>query len=239
MVDMLKLDDLWCGYLPGTPVVRGVSLEVPTGRAVGVVGPNGAGKTCLAGALAGQRSLMSGSFALDDVCLGGRRTTPQRHVRHGLSLVPEGRRVFAQLSVRENLAVAAYGARRPLTQESLDEIVALFPVLGRKVGDRAGQLSGGEQQFLAIARALVQRPRVIVLDEPSLGLAPIAIESLVEALCLIRDAGVSLLLVEQNPALLLGVCSAVHVIDRGEVVAVRASAEMSGPEDLTDIVMGI
>ncbi|HET6152612.1 MAG TPA: ATP-binding cassette domain-containing protein [Marmoricola sp.] len=213
---MIELIDLSAGYLPGVTVVDGFAATVPEGTAVGVIGRNGAGKTCLAMGATGLLPHCSGSVRIDGAEVG--TASPARRVRAGLSLVPEGRLVFGQLSVTENLRVAAYGAGRRLGKSEQREVVDLFPVLGRKADHRAASMSGGEQQMLAIARALVQRPRVIVLDEPSLGLAPVAVDVLVEALRRVMESGVSLLLCEQNPHLLEALCSEVLMMDSGRVV---------------------
>lgn len=234
---LLQIDRLTSGYVADVPIIRELSMHVQAGGAVGVVGRNGAGKSCLAGALAGLRPTTSGEIRLGSQSLRG--VTPRQRVRRGLTLVPEGRRIFAQLSVRENLQTAAYGAGRKLRNDVLDEVTTQFPVLGAKIDDRAGGMSGGEQQWLAIARALVQQPQVIVLDEPSLGLSPVAVEGLVEALNTIRGRGVALLLMEQSPMLLRGVCDVVHSMDRGVVTQTRRTADLASDDDLLDVILGV
>lgn len=234
---VLETSALTSGYVAGVPIIRSLELAVADGGAVGVVGRNGAGKSCLARTLAGQIRPISGEIRLAGADLT--KLTPRGRVRAGLALVPEGRRIFAQLTVRENLLTAAYGAGRALTPATLSAITERFPVLGRKLEDRAGAMSGGEQQWLAIARALIQRPRVIVLDEPSLGLSPVAVEVLVEALRDIRATGVALLLFEQNPRLLRGVCDVVHSMDRGVLKETRATARIASDDDLLDVLLGV
>lgn len=234
---LLETRRLTSGYVTDVPIIRTLDLAVPEGGAVGIVGRNGAGKSCLAGTLMGQRVTVDGEIRLAGKPLT--RLSPRRRIRSGLALVPEGRRIFAQLTVRENLLTAAYGAGISLGTEMLDDIMTRFPVLGRKIDDRAGGMSGGEQQWLAIARALVQRPRVIVLDEPSLGLSPVAVQALCKALREIRGTGVSLLLMEQNPLLLRGVCDVVHSMDRGLITETRATANITSDDELLSVLLGV
>lgn len=212
---MLELCNVTAGYTAGVPVLTGIELAVPDGSAVGVIGRNGAGKTCLAQTLIGVLRVHSGDIVLDGKPLNGLWSF--QRVRRRLALVPEGRLVFQQLTVRENLEMAAYGAGLRLTPARLTRVHELFPLLAKKDADRAGSLSGGEQQWLALGRALVQEPEVIVLDEPSLGLSPVAIESLTAALREIRDQGLAMVLMEQNPHLLGQLCSTVVLLDRGTI----------------------
>jgi ABC-type branched-subunit amino acid transport system ATPase component len=225
---VLSLDGVSVGYLPGVPVLEDVGLEVRTGDALGIIGRNGAGKTCLAMTLMGVLPGQGGT-----VTLGGRDLAslpPGGRVRQRLALVPEGRQVFGQLSVRENLVVAAYGVGKRLSNREFGRITEMFPVLRKKETHLSASLSGGEQQMLAIARALVQDPAVIVFDEPSLGLAPIAIDSLSVTLAGIRDSGVGLLLMEQNRGLLEDLCSSVLLLDAGRVARPLRPDELSEPD---------
>jgi len=212
----LTITGLVAGYRPNAPVVHGVDLTVEGGQAVGIIGRNGAGKTCLAQTVHGVLPVLSGQIVLDGVPL--QRESTRKRVRRGLALVPEGRLIFAQLTVRENLEMAAYGAGRRLDTARLARVCDIFPLLGSKLQDRAGTMSGGEQQWLALGRALVQEPSTMVLDEPSLGLSPVAIAGLGESLLLIRDQGVGIVLMEQNPHLLQRLCSEVLLLDQGAVV---------------------
>jgi branched-chain amino acid transport system ATP-binding protein len=232
----LMIDSLTCGYRPDVPVVRRLSLSVEQGTAVGVVGRNGAGKTCAAGAVMGLRPVLGGRVLLDGTDLTGR--TARGHIDGGLALVPEGRMIFAQLTVHENLVAAAYGAGSALSASTVEMVHDRFPVLAAKSDLPAAALSGGEQQFLAVARALVQGPRAIVLDEPTLGLSPVAVEMLGETLIGIRDDGVALLLMEQNPDLLAALCTQIHVMDRGEVTGTHDVSMLRNDDDVARVLLG-
>ncbi|WP_127479329.1 ATP-binding cassette domain-containing protein [Nocardioides pantholopis] len=212
----LEITGLQAGYRSGVAVVHDVGLSVSGGSAVGIIGRNGAGKTCLAQTVHGVLPTQVGTIVLDGVEVQG--LSVRQRVRRGLALVPEGRMIFAQLSVRENLEMAAYGANKPLGRAELDRVCEIFPLLRTKLDDRAGTMSGGEQQWLALGRALVQQPSTIVLDEPSLGLSPVAITGLGESLAVIRDQGVAIVLMEQNPHLLERLCNTVLLLDKGTFV---------------------
>ncbi|MFI8304771.1 ABC transporter ATP-binding protein [Streptomyces sp. NPDC085927] len=212
---MLEIEHVSGGYRPGVTVVHGIDFAVDSGHAVGLIGRNGAGKTCLAQTLLGVLPAHGGSIRLDGTDLT--RMRPRERIRHRLALVPEGRMVFPQLSVRENLEMAAFGAGLRLTVDRLRRVEDIFPLLARKAQSRAGTMSGGEQQWLALGRALVQEPKAIVLDEPSLGLSPVAIADLAESLLRIRQQGVALVLMEQNPHLLQRLCDTVLLLDQGQV----------------------
>ena len=232
---MLQLTNVSAGYRRATPVVHEVSLEVQPGEAVGIVGRNGAGKTCLARCLMGVGQHLGGTITVDGRRIDGRDSAAR--IQAGLALVPEGRMIFGQLTVTENLRVAAYGARRSLSRSALEEVRAYFPVLATKADDRAGSLSGGEQQWLTIARALVQQPKVIVLDEPSLGLSPIAIAALGRVLATIKsERGLALVVMEQSPELLRALCRDILVLDRGRILESVLAA--TGDERLANVILG-
>jgi ABC-type branched-subunit amino acid transport system ATPase component len=210
----LEVTDLAGGYREGVTVFSGVSFSV-AGGALGFIGRNGAGKTCLAQTLSGAQPATAGSIKLDGKELRGRKS--RWRVRTGVSLVPEGRQVFGQLSVQENLVVSAYAAGRGRSR--IAEMEERFPILGEKRQRPAASLSGGEQQLLAIARALVQEPKVIILDEPSLGLSPIAVDRLTDSLKQVLDSSnVVMVLMEQNGELLTGLCDKVLLVEQGEVI---------------------
>ncbi|ALL79237.1 hypothetical protein AD006_32135 (plasmid) [Pseudonocardia sp. EC080610-09] len=220
----LEITGLCSGYREGVDVVRNAAFTASTG-AIGVIGRNGAGKTCLAQTLSGAIKATTGTITLD-----GRDVTGQNsraRVRAGISLVPEGRLVFGQLSVRENLVVAAHAAGK--AGERLERIEERFPVLREKKDRPAASMSGGEQQLLAIGRALIQEPGLIVLDEPSLGLSPIAVDNLTESLRgIVTDHEVGLILMEQNGELLTGLCEEVFLMEDGEFTR---SLDMARTED--------
>jgi len=211
----LAVDGLEVRY-GGVPAVRGIDLEVGRGEIVGLVGPNGAGKSSTLHAIMGVVGLASG-----DVRLGGRSLrglSPENVARLGVALVPEGRHVYASLTVAENLrlGLAARRSREGLA-EDLAWVRRLFPVVEEFAGRNAGALSGGQQQQLAIARALVARPDVLLLDEPSLGLAPAIVERVFATLSEIRERGVSILLVEQRAQLTIAFADRTHVIANGRL----------------------
>lgn len=214
---MLEIKEVSGGYRSGVTVVHEIGFSVDAGHAVGLIGRNGAGKTCLAQSLIGTLAVHGGGIRLDGTDLTG--MGPRERIRHRLALVPEGRMVFPQLTVRENLEMAAFGAGLRLTAARLRRVEDVFPVLARKAKARAGTMSGGEQQWLALGRALVQEPRAIVLDEPSLGLSPVAIADLADCLLRIREEGMALVLMEQNPHLLQRLCETVLLLDQGRVAS--------------------
>jgi branched-chain amino acid transport system ATP-binding protein len=204
-----------------------VDLTIEAGEAMAIVGANGAGKTTLLATLAGLMAPQTGTVRLE-----GRDVTglpAERMIRVGVALVPEGREIFAGLSVRDNLALGAYSRRGETSVGGyLEEVFALFPVLRARLGQRAGSLSGGEQQMLAIGRGLMARPRLLLLDEPSLGLAPLAIHEVTERLLTLKERGLTLLVVEQNIKVAGRIADRVHVLERGRTVA------SGGREILTD-----
>jgi branched-chain amino acid transport system ATP-binding protein len=212
---LLELDGIEARY-GAVPVVRGVSLSVGAGETVGLIGPNGAGKTTTLLTVMGVVPRVVGDVRLAGESISG--WPPERIVSRGIALVPEGRHIFANLSVSENLRLGLAG-RAPGRDlgEDLDSIYTLFPVV-RDFGDRpAGALSGGQQQQLAIARALIAGPRVLLLDEPTLGLAPSVIDTLLDALSQIRQRGVAILLVEQRAQLIAGFADRTHVLGNGRI----------------------
>jgi branched-chain amino acid transport system ATP-binding protein len=216
---VLRVEQLHVSY-GRTTALRGVSLEVAAGEMVCVVGANGAGKSTLLTTIAGLRRPNAGDIRLDGKSVAGRK--PEEIADLGLTLVPEGRRIFQSLSVGENLAVPSTRRRR-----DLDEVLSLFPILADRLDMRAGNLSGGEQQQLAIARALIMRPRLMMVDEPSLGLAPLVVDRVYECFSRLRSDGVTLLIVEQSTARVLQVADRVYGLSTGSVALSGPVAEVS------------
>ncbi|MER6975807.1 ABC transporter ATP-binding protein [Streptomyces carpinensis] len=212
---MLEIRDLHVSY-GKVEAVRGVSASAAPGRITLVLGANGAGKSTTLRTVAGLVPAVSGEVVLDGKVITGR--PGHTIVRDGLVLVPEGRRVFAPLTVEENLLLGGYVAPRAKSAETLDRVYEMFPILAQRRRGAAGLLSGGEQQMLAFGRALMSSPRVMLMDEPSMGLAPAMVESVFGAVREIADAGIALLVVEQNAELGLEIADDVVVVARGEVV---------------------
>lgn len=223
---MLEIDELVVSY-GAVVALHGVSLSVGTGEAVAVVGPNGAGKTSLMKCLAGLLKPASGSISLDGTRLS--RRSAHRVARSGVVLVPEGRGILSPLTVKENLTLGAFGEPRDEVRTRIDEMCSLFPVLGQRLQQKAGLLSGGEQQMLAIARGLMAKPRLLALDEPSMGLAPIVVDKILETLRDVAGRGTTILLAEQNAALAIDATDRAYVLVNGEIVA---TADAGDGEDL-------
>jgi branched-chain amino acid transport system ATP-binding protein len=221
---LLDVRGLVAGYA-GTPVVVDITLQLDEGDFCCLLGPNGAGKTTLLSTIIGLLPVMRGSIEFRGLPVVGRSV--EERVRMGLALVPEGRRVFTEMSVEDNLIMGSYTAREGL-KDSLEKVYGLFPVLRERRRMPAGLLSGGEQQMLAIGRALMSRPRVLLLDEPSLGLAPLLCRSLFGMLRQLSDSeGIAVLLAEQNARLALQVAKSVLVLDRGRLVFTGSSGEFA------------
>jgi branched-chain amino acid transport system ATP-binding protein len=200
----------------GVAAVRGLSLEVGASEIVGLIGPNGAGKSTTLHAIMGLVAAQEGKIALDGVAIRGK--PPEAIARAGVALVPEGRRLFGELTVRENLQLGLASRRRDETNgNELDDVHDLFPVLRDFARRPAGSLSGGQQQQLAIARALVARPSVLLLDEPSLGLAPTVVDLVFSTLEAISERGLAILLVEQRAQRTVALADRTHVLANGEL----------------------
>ncbi|MPZ60800.1 MAG: ATP-binding cassette domain-containing protein [Propionibacteriales bacterium] len=216
----------------------GVDLDVGDAEIVSVIGPNGAGKSTLVTAIAGLLRPIRGRVMLDGADLT--TVAPQRVCSHGLAIVPEGRRVFAQMSVRDNLLLGAYrrGARR-VHRETLARVERLFPRLAERSRQQAVNLSGGEQQMLAIGRALMVRPRILLMDEPSLGLAPVMTDEMFTAIEAIRADGVSVLLVEQDIERALTLSSRGYLLGEGRIVMAGTSQELRNDAQVRHSVLGL
>jgi branched-chain amino acid transport system ATP-binding protein len=209
---ILELRNVDAGY-DAAMVLRDVSVAVPDGGVAVVLGPNGAGKTTLLRAASGLLRTTAGSLLLDDEHVTG--ASADRLARRGLCHIPEGRGIFPSLTVRENLVIFAGRAQR---RDVLDRAVSAFPVIGRKVKEPAGQLSGGEQQMLALSRAYITSPRVVLVDEASMGLAPRVVDQVFEFLSRLAGEGTSLLVVEQYVDRALSIADVVYILDRGQIV---------------------
>ncbi len=232
---MLEIDGLTTRY-GSISALRNVSLTVGSGEVVGLIGPNGAGKTTLLGSISGLLKPASGSVRFEGTDVTGR--SPDQLLRSGIALVPEHRRIFTDLTVVENLRIGGITVSAAERRDLLDEMVALFPVLKEKWTTSAGYLSGGEAQQLAIARALMSKPRLLMMDEPSLGLAPIMIDVVFDLIVTLREQGRTLLVVEQNATRMLGVSDRAYVLRSGEVAAEGTGADLLGREDLFDTFVG-
>jgi branched-chain amino acid transport system ATP-binding protein len=224
-------------------VLRGVSLDVPTGKVVTLLGANGAGKTTLLRAVSGLLGvhggrMVRGSVELDSRSIAGLATP--NIVRRGLAQVMEGRRIFAELTVDENLRAGAFTRRdRAHVKDTFQHVLEMFPVLAERRRGVAGYLSGGEQQMLAMARALMAAPRVLLLDEPSLGLAPLIQQQIRDIVAAIAKEGVSVLLVEQNANLALSIAHHGYVLEHGQVVRDGPGQELLGDEEIRAAYLGM
>jgi branched-chain amino acid transport system ATP-binding protein len=224
MQTLLSLQRIESGYA-AAKVVHGISLDVGAAEVVALLGANGAGKTTTLMTILGLLRLTAGQITFDGRSIGNRATSYL--VKQGISVVPEGRRVFGSLSVEENLMIgSASGASGRVDRGAIDEALALFPDLVPRMKQLAGSLSGGQQQMLAIARALASRPRLILMDEPTMGLSPVLGEKVMSIISEIRGKGVSVLLVEQNAHAALSVASRGYVLQAGEIVLQGAASEL-------------
>ena len=212
---MLKLDRLTAGY-GRMPVLQDVTMSVDAGKIVAVIGSNGAGKSTTLKAIMRSIPTFGGSIKLDGLPL--EPLTTSQVVANGISLVPEGRKIFAGLSVVENLRVGAYLRSESETKKKLDEMLELFPRLAERRKSMGASLSGGEQQMLAIGRALMSGPKILLLDEPSMGLAPIVTEQVFQTIEVLRSRGCTILLVEQNARLTLSLADYAYVLENGRLV---------------------
>jgi branched-chain amino acid transport system ATP-binding protein len=234
-VALLELEGVEARY-GATRALHGVSLSVGEGEVVAVLGANGAGKTTTLRAVSGTVR-RSGRIEFAGKALG--RRGPESVARLGVAHVPEGRGTFAELTVRENLRLGAYARRGRIPKEDYGRVVALFPWMGRRSGQQAGTLSGGEQQMLALARALMQRPRLLLLDEPSLGLAPTIVAEIFRIVGrLNEEEGLSVLLIEQNAVLALDLAARAYVLEVGRVVLEGTSDELRRNESVRRSYLG-
>lgn len=232
----LTVDDVHAGY-GQTLVLRGVSIKVEAGEIVTLIGPNGAGKTTLLNVISGFIPPRAGRLGFSGTNLA--RMSPQAIVRSGISQVPEGRRIFPELTVMENLTLGAYtvsdgGAVRRLQAEAFE----LFPILKSRSTQAGGTLSGGEQQMLAIARALMAKPKLLMLDEPSMGLAPLVVRQIYTTFSEIVAQGTSILLVEQNARRALKVAHRGYVLERGEIVLTDSATALAESDELKAVYLG-
>jgi branched-chain amino acid transport system ATP-binding protein len=235
---MLEVRDLH-SYYAASHILQGVELSVPEGTAVGLLGRNGMGKTTLVRSIMGTRppTVQSGSILFEGEELVGR--APYRIAQLGLGLVPQGRRVFPSLSVAENLTIAARTPDNGDSQWDLESVGRLFPRLEERRAQRAGQLSGGERQMLAIGRALMTNPKLVLMDEPSEGLAPRLVQQLRDHLLALKGSGVSILLVEQNLGLALAVADRIYIISRGKIVYEGSPAQLESDEEAKRLHLGV
>jgi len=236
---LLEVRDLSVRY-GKVEAVRGISLVVPRGRIVTVIGPNGAGKTTLLSAIAGLLPCASGEVRLEGRRITGRAV--EENVAAGLSLVPETRELFAQMTVEDNLRLGGFVRRRGADRDQdsqLDEVFRIFPRLRERRSQVAGTLSGGERQMLALGRALMSRPRLLLLDEPSLGLAPIIVREILEVVVELRQRGVSILLVEQNARAALQIADDGYVLETGEVTLSGTARELTNDPRVIESYLGL
>jgi branched-chain amino acid transport system ATP-binding protein len=234
---MLTVTDLRVSYQDAL-AVDGVSLSLSEGELVSLVGSNGAGKSSVLAAIAGLHRPIGGTVVLDGRDVS--RLPAHAIARLGLALVPEGRRLFAHQTVRANLVLGAYVQRDAAVRESiLEHVFELFPVLGQRLNQRAGMLSGGEQQMLALGRALMSRPRLLVLDEPSLGIAPRTANLIFDAISQVRAEGVTVLLVEQNLRAALRLSDRLYVLQTGSLVLSGTAAELAESPLIRQAYLGL
>jgi branched-chain amino acid transport system ATP-binding protein len=214
----------------GRPVVSDVSLEIPAGEVTALLGPNGAGKSSMVLGVAGVLKPESGTVKLDGHDLTGRR--PERIRQAGVAVVPEGRRLLSELTVEDNLAVACYSLSREDARAGREWALELFPELQQRLDTAARSLSGGEQQMLVLSQALVSKPTVMLIDELSLGLAPVIIKRLIPTIRTVAESGVGVLLIEQFATVALGLANRVHVMDRGRIELSASATELKENPDL-------
>jgi branched-chain amino acid transport system ATP-binding protein len=241
--DVLEVSNLEVVYNGFILVLRGVSLSVPSGSIVALLGANGAGKTTLLRAISGLLDVHNGEISKGSVRLFGERVDgrdPAAIVRQGMAQVMEGRRIFKELTVDENLKAGGYTRRdRSGLAESHEQVMSLFPKLADRRKQVAGYLSGGEQQMLAIGRALMASPRVLLLDEPSLGLAPLIVEQIRDIIVEVNRRGTSVLLVEQNATMALSIASHGYVMETGKIVKDGPGSELLADKDIQEFYLGM
>jgi branched-chain amino acid transport system ATP-binding protein len=240
---MLKVSNLEVVYNDVVLVLRGLSLEVPDGQIVALLGANGAGKTTTIRAITGLLDVHEGDITKGKIEFNGERIEkkdPSAIVRSGISQVMEGRRVFAEMTVDENLRTGAYTNRSKASVDaSFDRVMGLFPVLAERRKATAGYLSGGEQQMLAMGRALMADPKLMILDEPSLGLAPMLVRQIRDIIVDINEQGTSVLLIEQNANMALSIASHGYIMETGKMVMDGASEKLLKDEDVQEFYLGL
>ena len=240
---ILRVSNVEVVYNDVILVLRGVSLSVPTGSVVALLGANGAGKTTLLRAVSGLLRVHRGVVTKGNIELDGHdiaHLDAAAIVRKGISQVMEGRRIFAELTVDENLKAGGFTRRdKPELKASYDRVMSLFPLLAKRRRSTAGYLSGGEQQMLAIGRSLMASPRLLMLDEPSLGLAPRIVEQISGIIRDINAQGTSVLLVEQNATMALGIADDGYVMEHGKVVKDGPAAELLADKDIQEFYLGV
>jgi branched-chain amino acid transport system ATP-binding protein len=233
---MLKIENLHVSY-GGIRALRGISLEVPDGKIVTLIGANGAGKSTMLRTITGLVKAESGSIRWNNHELLGQPT--DRIIGTGIAMCPEGRRVFADLTVLENLKIGAYLRKdRAGIQEDLQSVYDLFPRLKERVWQMAGTLSGGEQQMLTVGRALMSRPQLLLLDEPSLGLAPLVVQDIFSIIKKINKQGTTLLLIEQNANMALRTADLAYVLETGNITMFGTGADLLADEKVKEAYLG-
>ncbi len=233
---MLEVRDLVAGY-GGVPVLRGVSLDVRAGEVVAVLGANGVGKTTINRAVSGLIPVTSGSIHFDGHAISG--ASPAAIVTRGLIHVPEGRKIFPNMTVLENLELGSYRRAKSNRAANVEKIFATFPRLRERTKQLAGTLSGGEQQMLAIGRGLMAEPKLLILDEPSLGLSPLLVEELFALIAHIAADGLAVMLVEQNVVQSLDLAARAYVLENGAVVMQGAAVDLKRDPQLERTYLGM
>jgi branched-chain amino acid transport system ATP-binding protein len=233
---MLEAKDLVTGY-GGIPILRGVSLTVEPREVVAVLGANGVGKTTLNRAISGLNVVMSGSIHFEGDVIS--RLTPPQIVERGLIHVPEGRKIFPNMNVRENLELGSYRRGKPNRARNLEKMFDIFPRLRERTDQLAGTLSGGEQQMLAIGRGLMAEPKLLILDEPSLGLSPLLVEELFALIARIASEGLAVMLVEQNVVQSLDLATRAYVLENGAVAMQGLAADLKRDPALEKTYLGM
>lgn len=223
-------------HLGGRAVLRDITVVVPEGGLIAILGRNGVGKTSLLRTIFGLYRPSAGAIRFDGTAIGGMQ--PHRVVRHGIAHTPEGRQLFAEMPVVENLRAGALHLSKEAFAARLAEVVWQFPILGERSAQLAGSLSGGEQQMLSIGRAMMSSPRLLLLDEPSLGLAPRMVAQIFDLIRSVRSAGVSVLLVEQNARLALSVADYGYVLDHGRIAIEGPSEALANDPDVVSAYLG-
>ena len=231
---MLKVEDMHV-YYGAIHAVKGVSFEVNEGEIVALIGANGAGKSTVLKTISGLMHPRSGSIQFDGQDIS--HTDAYKLVRHGLAHVPEGRRIFLQMTVQENLEMGAF-TQKEVSKEDLERMFTLFPRLKERRKQIAGTLSGGEQQMLAMSRALMSHPKLLMLDEPSMGLAPILVDQIFDIIKELHAAGTTILLVEQNATKALQIADRAYVLETGNITLAGTGAELANSDEVRKAYLG-